>query len=329
MDDEQTAPVPTAPAQESAPAGAAAPVGFWVRCGAALIDGIVGAAAGFLVGGALRPVGAPPFLVFVIQLGLSAGYHTFFVAEWGATLGKMAAGAEIVGADGGRLSYARALGRFFAQYLSLFVLGLGYVMAAFTENKRALHDYIVDSRVIYKPDVGAGRRAAMAVLGVTLFAVPFALGVSVAMSSRAARAFGGRAGGGTPSVSGFDALIQKSEEGADKGNLGALRSGLAIYYGDKEGLYPADLRDLVPKYVPQIPVLKLPGRPETSGVEYYDDDVCSGPKGDRLDATKLRDSGKWGYVRPRPGASQGQACVGTVFVDSKSPDTQGHTWGEY
>jgi prepilin-type N-terminal cleavage/methylation domain-containing protein len=36
----------------------------------------------------------------------------------------------------------------------------------------------------------------------------------------------------------FADLVTKSKEAAVKGNLGAVRSALAIYYGDNEGVYP-------------------------------------------------------------------------------------------
>ncbi len=39
----------------------------------------------------------------------------------------------------------------------------------------------------------------------------------------------------------FAELIRKSNEGASKGNLGAIRSALSIYYGDLEGTYPANV----------------------------------------------------------------------------------------
>jgi len=39
----------------------------------------------------------------------------------------------------------------------------------------------------------------------------------------------------------FASLLRKSNEGACKGNLGALRSALSIYYGDMEGQYPDSL----------------------------------------------------------------------------------------
>ena len=55
------------------------------------------------------------------------------------------------------------------------------------------------------------------------------------------------------------AALVKSREGRTKGNLGALRSALSIYYGDKEGRYPASPAELVPGYIRAIPAASLPG----------------------------------------------------------------------
>ncbi|NNN05452.1 MAG: hypothetical protein HKL90_06090 [Elusimicrobia bacterium] len=127
------------------------------------------------------------------------------------------------------------------------------------------------------------------------------------------------------------------EEKAAQDSLNSGRSAIAIYYGDWEGVYPRDLKSLsdtkdhFPGYAPKIPVLKLPGLPEISSVEYYDDDVCSGTDGAELNPAKLRGTGKWGYVRPRPNAdaASNRGCVGYFFIDSKRTDSKGKPWFLY
>src|SRR6266566_9732612 len=60
----------------------------------------------------------------------------------------------------------------------------------------------------------------------------------------------------------FSQLITKSNEANTKGNLGALRSALSIYYGDMEGWYPTDTLTTSltssGKYMTTIPLAKLP-----------------------------------------------------------------------
>jgi uncharacterized RDD family membrane protein YckC len=50
--------------------------------------------------------------------------------------------------QGSRISFARATGRHFAKYLSAFLLGIGFLMAAFTSKKQALHDIIAETTVL-------------------------------------------------------------------------------------------------------------------------------------------------------------------------------------
>jgi uncharacterized RDD family membrane protein YckC len=48
-----------------------------------------------------------------------------------------------------RISFGRASGRFFAKMISgLIPLGIGYIMAGFTERKQALHDMIAGCLVL-------------------------------------------------------------------------------------------------------------------------------------------------------------------------------------
>lgn len=134
--------------------------GFWIRLVAARIDGII-----------LTIVEMPFSLVFqrliiaadnstqavvmssinwVLSMAMQAAYYTFFVGKLGATPGKLAIGLKIVVADGSRVSYWRAFGRHWARILSGLILLIGYIMAGFDSQKRALHDYICNTRVIWR-----------------------------------------------------------------------------------------------------------------------------------------------------------------------------------
>ena len=89
-------------------------------------------------------------MMMILQLAVSAGYETWFVGRFQATPGKMALGLKVVRPNGDRVSYARALGRYFAEILSGLTLAIGYIIAAFDEEKRTLHDRICDTRVVRK-----------------------------------------------------------------------------------------------------------------------------------------------------------------------------------
>ena len=87
-------------------------------------------------------------LVFFALMWL---YFAFF--ESGAkqsTWGKRLLGIKVVGAHGERISFARATGRFFAKFLSYIIFYIGFIMAAFTSQKRALHDVIAETYVVKK-----------------------------------------------------------------------------------------------------------------------------------------------------------------------------------
>src|SRR5690554_810032 len=60
----------------------------------------------------------------------------------------MALGIKVVNADGGRLSFAHALGRWFTALLSYVTLYIGFLLAAFTGKKQALHDLVAGTFVV-------------------------------------------------------------------------------------------------------------------------------------------------------------------------------------
>ncbi len=67
-----------------------------------------------------------------------------------ATWGKRLLGIKVVGADGKKIGFGRATARFFCKTLSYLFLYVGFIMAAFTSRKRALHDMIVETYVVRK-----------------------------------------------------------------------------------------------------------------------------------------------------------------------------------
>lgn len=64
-----------------------------------------------------------------------------------ATLGKMLVGLRVTDLNGQRISFEKATVRVFAKLISGFILGIGYLMVAFTERKQGLHDMIAGTLV--------------------------------------------------------------------------------------------------------------------------------------------------------------------------------------
>lgn len=138
--------------------------GFWIRGGAIILDSILmqivrvvfglifGLSMAEILSGRADATSAllPSYYVMTVLMSLlDVSYQVYFVGRWGATLGKMACKVKVVRADGSRVSYLRALARYFARILSALIFCIGYIMAAFDGEKRALHDRICDTRVIH------------------------------------------------------------------------------------------------------------------------------------------------------------------------------------
>ncbi|MGE6334030.1 RDD family protein [Stenotrophomonas sp. NPDC077659] len=135
--------------------------GFWKRVAAYLIDYVVLVIPSGLLGGVLGAVvgvagsgGTGTELLIqavsgLVGLLIGMGYYGWFHASrGGATLGKMAVGIKVVRSSGERITLGRSIGRYFATILSSILLCIGYLMAAFTDRKQALHDMMCDTVVV-------------------------------------------------------------------------------------------------------------------------------------------------------------------------------------
>jgi uncharacterized RDD family membrane protein YckC len=164
-----------------APAGATLFVpppyaGFWLRFLAYIIDNIVlGVIFGVVALLAVAAIGVGYFRAIVegirdgggdfpvqlisvivvaslISLVVSWIYHAWMESsQYQGTLGKMALGLIVTDMTDRPITFARASGRFFAKIITgLIPLGIGYIMAGFTEKKQALHDMIASCLVLKK-----------------------------------------------------------------------------------------------------------------------------------------------------------------------------------
>lgn len=122
----------------------------------------------------------------------------------------------------------------------------------------------------------------------------------------------------------FANSIQRAKEGALKGNLGALRSALSIYYADNSGNYPTCVLDptsivldisLYPKYIGEIPAVKSGLHPPVANV-YCDAAMIPG---------SIHDGQGWYYDGTLPQDSQ----TGGVWVACDHTDTIGNFWTGY
>ncbi|MFZ5897219.1 MAG: RDD family protein [Myxococcota bacterium] len=86
--------------------------------------------------------------VYALSLAISAAYQIYFTGRHGATPGKMALKIRVVCADGSALNYSRAAGRYLGELVSSLTCWLGYLLAAFDQEGRALHDHIAATRVV-------------------------------------------------------------------------------------------------------------------------------------------------------------------------------------
>lgn len=179
------------PSANPAAAGAGGEVayaGFWARVGARLIDSIVVGGAMLaamvvmaLAGGGLdqmmnpagQPTGSGAMLAMLVYL---VGPWLYFAlmesSSWQATLGKRAIGARVTDLNGQRISFAHATGRYFATALCYITLYIGFLMAAFTARKQALHDMATNTVVTYTE--GVPRKTGclvMAVVGIFMLMI--------------------------------------------------------------------------------------------------------------------------------------------------------------
>lgn len=145
--------------------------GFWLRLGAALIDGIILWALNYLMTGFWNiGVGLPwassgtdqaadtinaavphvgwRWVVFIL---IFMAYFAGFWAWRGQTPGKMLTRTKITYLDGSNIGWNGAIVRFIGYILSAVLLFIGFIWIAFDGRKQGLYDKLANTYVIRLP----------------------------------------------------------------------------------------------------------------------------------------------------------------------------------
>ena len=95
-----------------------------------------------------------------VVIAYFAWVFIYFALFWGLngrTAGGALFGVQVLTGDGGDVSGLRAIGRTLAFPLSFLILGLGFLGILLGDQRRALHDVIAGTVVVYSWDARAAR----------------------------------------------------------------------------------------------------------------------------------------------------------------------------
>ena len=89
-------------------------------------------------------------IIGVIEFVPIIAYYAYFSAgPWQATPGKRICGIYVIRTNGARLDAPFGALRYLTYFLSALPLGLGFLMPLWTKERKALHDIICGTRVVY------------------------------------------------------------------------------------------------------------------------------------------------------------------------------------
>ena len=221
--------------------------GFWRRAVAIALDTLILVIISFIVlilatviaayqsstitsalGGPLTPadlttVISPVILIAVLIISVVTFFYYPLLesSSWQATIGKRLMGLRVVDESGARISFLRALARYLSKILSAVFL-IGYIMAAFTSKKQALHDLIAGTLVIKQAPAS---RVLVTLMLIIFAGAPVALHAYFAQQTSQARA--------------------NLEDSVRVSDLREIETSLALYQASNAGTYPPQLGLLI------------------------------------------------------------------------------------
>jgi uncharacterized RDD family membrane protein YckC len=149
--------------------------GFWERFAASTIDSCLGGLANLLIGfvlGLILTVGginvaslrAQAFF-YLLGIVVMALYYVLMESSTKrATFGKQLLGLEVADLNNNQISLGQGAGRYFGRWISILIIGIGYLIQPFNTKKQALHDMMAGT-VVIKQGIG---KSAMTIFAYSL-----------------------------------------------------------------------------------------------------------------------------------------------------------------
>jgi len=136
----------------------------------------------------------------------------------------------------------------------------------------------------------------------------------------------------------FAQMMEKSREGATKGNIGALKSAISIYQGDWQGVAPNDLLSWFSTggsvaYIDNIPQVKVTGKNPKNTLATF-----SSPNGNVVNETALNTGSPavfsalttgTGWVFDDGGDTYSGKANSYIYVNSTILDSFGYSYTTY
>lgn len=141
------------------------PAGFWIRFLATLVDGILSSVLAWILSilmneNASQSINnsltqSPESLVSTSDTVANLLYGIIFIIIFTATQfkgspGKLLCRIQVVNPDMTQIGIGKSIGRYFSYILSAIPLMIGFMLAGWTKDKKALHDMICNTRVVYR-----------------------------------------------------------------------------------------------------------------------------------------------------------------------------------
>lgn len=135
------------------------PAGFWVRFLANVVDSLIILVLTVIVAfifndqayfNEYNDNSSSPSET-IVSITYAIIFVIFFTAsKYRGSPGKLLCRIQVLNEDKTQISFLKSIGRYLAYFISALPLLIGFMMAGWNEEKKALHDMICGTRVVYR-----------------------------------------------------------------------------------------------------------------------------------------------------------------------------------